>query len=523
MGKTLFILLFLLLGFYSVFSQEINPDGYNIFYHPNGNISSEGNMVGGKPDGYWRSYYEDGTLMSEGNRLFFELDSIWNFYTSDGHLELSISYRDNVKNGYTDTYNFYYNVDSVKVYYLSSKELFFMGLLEGLSYYYDEHGHLLYTFTYKKGKRNGEGKEYDRDGLIITLFNYYNGYQIESQKINRRDKNNLKQNKWIEFYPNGNKKTEANYWDDKLHGVYKKYDLSGRLISEQRYERGELYTPKPDEEVKLKAEIKKSFYSNGIIQYEGAFLNNTPVGIHKEYNETGAVIVAKEYDENGELIGEGLFDDNGYRTGKWKLFDAEGNYYYAEGNYSKGLKEGKWTYFYPDSKVEQEGFYTNDKPDREWAWYYRDGNKKIEEEFLLGKREGNYIQYDSLGNEAAKGEYFDNEKSGEWFYNIGIITKQGQYDYGLMTGEWKYIYKENNKKRFVGKFNNGDPDGTHTWFYKNGTVEQIGDYRMGKQNKVWKRYLPDGTLYVSYTYNNGTMTKIDGIKLLSTTKKARKK
>jgi len=35
---------------------EINPNGYNVFYYPNGNISSEGYLVDGKPDGYWKAY-----------------------------------------------------------------------------------------------------------------------------------------------------------------------------------------------------------------------------------------------------------------------------------------------------------------------------------------------------------------------------------------------------------------------------------------------------------------------------------
>ena len=51
--------------------QEIIPDGYNKFYFPNGRISSEGTMRGGKPDGYWKSYYDNGQLKSEGNRRLF--------------------------------------------------------------------------------------------------------------------------------------------------------------------------------------------------------------------------------------------------------------------------------------------------------------------------------------------------------------------------------------------------------------------------------------------------------------------
>ena len=53
------IIIVFLLIFNSVISQNnINPDGYNIFYHKNGNKSSEGLMCNGKPNEYWKTYNE---------------------------------------------------------------------------------------------------------------------------------------------------------------------------------------------------------------------------------------------------------------------------------------------------------------------------------------------------------------------------------------------------------------------------------------------------------------------------------
>ena len=40
--------------------KQVNPNGYNKFYYPNGQISSEGMMRNGKPDGYWITYYVTG-------------------------------------------------------------------------------------------------------------------------------------------------------------------------------------------------------------------------------------------------------------------------------------------------------------------------------------------------------------------------------------------------------------------------------------------------------------------------------
>lgn len=82
--KTLVLLAFSLLFVVSSHAQEqqINTvtDGIAKFYYPNGKLSSEGTMQGGKPDGYWKTYFENGVIKSEGNRKNFLLDSVWKFY-----------------------------------------------------------------------------------------------------------------------------------------------------------------------------------------------------------------------------------------------------------------------------------------------------------------------------------------------------------------------------------------------------------------------------------------------------------
>ncbi len=520
MKKHIFILAFILSAF-AVNAQDIDPNGYNVFYYPNGNISAEGNMNDGEPDGYWKNYHENGILKSEGKRLYSELDSIWNFYDQDGELISAITYRNDKKNGYTKSYSFYYTEDSTKVYYHISKELFLNGRKEGLAYYYHTTGYLEFTYNYVRDTRNGNGKEYNKDSLPVTLFSYYNGFLIDQIRINRLNPRGEKQGKWIEFHPNGNKKIEATYKNGKLHGIYREYNLAEKLIKEKRYVRGKVFVPKPEDEVVLKAEVKKSFHENGKIMFQGAFLNNMPVGIHKEYDENGKLIINKEYTSNSILLGEGLFDKNGQRTGDWKLFDAYQEYFYSSGNYKDGKMDGKWTYYYPNMSVEMEGFYNEDKADREWIWFYPNGRKKREEVYMFGKKEGLYVEYDSLENIILKGEYFDDARIGEWYYNVGDITEKGTYELGEKNGEWKHYYNTNGNMRFVGKYRSGDPDGTHKWYYENGNIELVGSYRIGAKNRDWKKFKENGKVYMTFTYRNNELVKIDGRKLKK--RSARKK
>ncbi|MBK9046699.1 MAG: hypothetical protein IPL74_08345 [Bacteroidetes bacterium] len=82
-----------LLSFGIVTAQEtgtVNPNGFNIFYYPNGAKSSEGNLLNGKPDGIWKAYHENGNLKSEGNRVNGKLEGAWSFLMRMGQRQQSI-------------------------------------------------------------------------------------------------------------------------------------------------------------------------------------------------------------------------------------------------------------------------------------------------------------------------------------------------------------------------------------------------------------------------------------------------
>ena len=84
-----------------ILAQKVNPNGYNIFYFQNGNISSEGILKDGKPTSYWKTYYDNGQIKSEGNRKNFLLDSVWKFYSNTGYLIDEITYKENRKDGFS--------------------------------------------------------------------------------------------------------------------------------------------------------------------------------------------------------------------------------------------------------------------------------------------------------------------------------------------------------------------------------------------------------------------------------------
>ena len=201
-----------------VTAQEIDPNGYNKFYYKNGVLSSEGNMINGKPEGYWKTYYENGNLKTEGGRKNFQLDSVWKFYSEENILTDVIYYKKGKKNGVHEIYR-----DGSKI----SSESFVENIKSGEAYYYYDSGETHKVIPFLNGNENGLGVEYSRDGRIITLLTYKDGFLRKSIKLNRKDKLGRKQGLWQEYFDNGNLSSEGNYLDDLKSGLFKTYDEKG--------------------------------------------------------------------------------------------------------------------------------------------------------------------------------------------------------------------------------------------------------------------------------------------------------
>lgn len=470
------------------------------FYHSNGKVSSEGNMLNGKPDGYWKTYYENGILKSEGNRKNFQLDSIWKFYSQEGIVVSEFMYVEGKKNGTKKTY-------SSETQKLLSEEAYKNDVKEGPSYYFKE-GFIHKVIPFSKGKEEGEGREFSKDSLVLTITTYKNGYVTREEKINRKDKFGNKQGNWKTFYPNNMVHTECKYTDDKLDGYYKEYGLDGNLIKTEKYEYGVL---KKNVAELVKLDVKNDFFESGKLKSSGTYKDGIAEGVTRFYNEEGAIVNSKVY-KDGELIGEGVYDEKGYQQGKWKEYYVSGELK-AEGEYIDGRRNGDWVFYHQNGKVEQKGkFLKGAKPSGKWLWFYESGNLLREETFLNGMEEGTMTEYNDSGRVITQGAYVDGEKEGAWKSEDGDVREEGSYKNGQKDGEWKIVFL-NGKPAFEGKYIDGNPDGKHTYYFDNGKVREEGNYAVGRKEDNWKYYNYDGVLETIINYKNDSEIKIDGIKL----------
>jgi uncharacterized protein len=492
-------MVFLLVAFI-LKAQENNiiPNGYNRFFHPNGIISSEGLMRDGKPDGYWKTYWETGILKAEGNRKNFELDSIWSFYDESGKTTLQISYLNGKKEGIRRTFRENEMVE----------ESFSNDVKQGLTITYFPDGKIMRTVNFENGLENGLAKEYLPDGTVITLIEYRRGFVVDRENINRRDKNRLKQGRWKFFYPDGKVKTEGIYRDDKRNGYFKEYDDKGMLTDVGKYVNDVRQEEAPE---LVKLDVRTDYYPTGKVKTVASYKGNTPEGIRRDYAENGQVISAFTY-RNGKIVGEGIIDDEGIKDGPWKEFYNDGQLL-SEGSYRNGKRIGKWRFYHPNGNLEQEGNYNNQgNADGAWNWFYDDNSLLREETYLNGKSEGIFTEYDETGKIIIQGEYMDGLEEGLWKYLLGDHREEGTYRGGMRNGEWKYFF-DDGKLAFQGSFIDDNPNGRHIWFWPDGKKKDEGEYINGMKTGDWIQYNKDGSIFLVISYQNGIEKKYDGVKI----------
>jgi len=509
--KTIYIVLILLAGsfFNQTFAQnEVKDNGYNIFYYPNGQISSEGNMRDGKPDGYWKTYYVTGITKSEGNRKNFLLDSVWTFYNNAGKVVEKIPYLLGKINGYKLTIK-YDNDNPMEEGYIASKELYVNGKKEGISYYYHKTGHLKEEINYVDNKKSGLSKEYNNKGNLVTINEYRRDILISRERLNRFSESGNKEGLWREYYDNGKVKKEMYFKNDELDGLIKEFEENGALKVALRYKDGDVVSDSItlDENI----EVRTEYNENEQLTFRGTYKNGVPFGVHQYFDTIGNVIKSIVYSEQGLKIGEGIIDKEGKKQSAWKYFFNTG-VIKAQGEYKEGKRTGSWSFFYEDGNTEQKGTYADGRKGGSWKWYYPDGSVKREESFYMGYEDGYYVEYDKAGNIIVEGEYIDGEREGKWLYDVGDHIEKGKYIIGLKDGLWQYFYKNGNIA-YEGEYIQGNPDGKHRFYYEDGTLKEEQIYVMGIKEKNWKKYDKNGDLYMIITYKDNREYRVNGVKI----------
>ena len=218
--------------------------------------------------------------------------------------------RTTLKNSKMEGESCIYSKDNV----LMAKLTFVDGIATGPCFIYNN-GYLFFSGYFENGYREGRGKEYDRNGNLIS-----DGYYSKGKKLNIEPSKEIGKGYWKEYDNNG-KLIRICQKDDfgKYNGICYSFN-SGKISRVSLWKEG-----KEIELLKQFSDDIMTEYKNGNKVYEGGFLDSLEL----------------QYPRNGEGVAYG-------KDGKTRIF--QGNYKFDKrhgrgSKFQNGLatKERKWT------------------------------------------------------------------------------------------------------------------------------------------------------------------------------------
>jgi uncharacterized protein len=343
---------------------------------------------------------------------------------------------------------------------------------------------------------------------------------------------------WKTYYENGVLKSEGNRKNYLLDSVWKFYDDSARLLVsityagdkknglKTTYRQGEMTTETFVNDIKQGPATY--YYPDGKVRMIVNFVDGLESGIARELAEDGTVITYMEY-KKGFLVSRERInrkDSKGLKQGRWKYFydnfsikqegifrDDKKNGYFKEYDENGSLLSVKKyvndveqvevqeltslklkTDYYPDGKVKTVASYNGDVPEGVRREYNEEGKIIAGYIFTKGVLTGQGI-VDEEGN-----------KDGDWreFYTDGTTLRSvGTYSKGKTVGNWKY-YFENGKLESEGKFTkSGLLDGTWRWYFDDGSIRRVQSYIAGMEDGEYEEHDETGRLIVKGQYTEG--------------------
>jgi len=153
--------------------------------------------------------------------------------------------------------------------------------------------------------------------------------------------------KWIDWYENGQKKSEETYKDGKIDGKCIGWHENGKKSYEGTYKDGKIDGKWTE------------WWDNGNKQTDETYNNGKLDGKWTDWYS------------NGQIKLEGTYKD-GYHDGKWTQWYNNGNKIY-EGIYKDGQRNGKWTDWYSNGQIKLEGTYKDGHGNKDVKYWDENG------------------------------------------------------------------------------------------------------------------------------------------------------
>jgi len=451
---------------------------YTEHYYPNYQLKEKYAYKDSLPHGKWIGYYKDGETKHVKRFEDGKKQGKWQFFTENGDVHTFELYENDKRNS-----EWFKKGEGKDIYYQ------FWDMDSLVSEYADLHypnGQLIEKISYKEGLKNGKFTGYFQNGAKKYVKRYENDepegkwqYYTMAGKTNAQEiyVGGKRNEEWFRIEENGD--TYYQYWDlDSLISEYADLHYpNGQLIEKISYKKG------------LKDGKFTGYYENGEVKYKKRYSEDLPDGKWDYYTAAG-----KKNEE--QIYVEGKRNEEWYRLDEkgdtyyqyWDLDSLVSEYadlHFSNGqliekiSYKEGLKDGKFTGYYPSGKVEYVKRYEEDKPMGKWKFIREDGTTKKIEVYETGKKNDEWITY---------------EKNGDVYYQF--------WDMDSLVSEYADLHYPNGQLIEKISYKNGQKNGKFTGYYENGQKKHIRTYKDDKLEGKFADYTESGQILRKQNYAN---------------------
>ncbi len=414
-------------------------------------------------DGEWTSWHDNGTQKVVRVYKNGQPRGNWMFYDSKGAWMREEQYKKGLADGIWTFYDregfkvfHYYTLGELVAEYTEAKwpngqikedppTFNKEGQLHGTRIGYWADGSTRYTMDYKKGKKDGDEIRYDSSGVVVFEVRYDKGIRNGLEK---------------EYYVNGNPKRVARYKDNKLDGKTELFDSLGVKTETIAYKDS------------LRDGKTTLWWPNGEAYQRFTYEKDVLEGRFEEWDSLGTDIVKGSYTA-GVRHKKWLYYDSEGRRDKFVFLDMDSiitdykfkyypNWQLVEepGFDDRGLYDGKWESFYIDGATAKKFSYTEGKRDKIWMSYFQDGRRE------------NYTFYDQ--------DTLVTDYDFTYYPNLQIKEEPKFSKDGLFDGKWEQ-------------------------FYEDGETKMTFSYDRNKKDQIWMSYFPDNRRENFTFYNQDTL------------------
>ncbi len=399
-------------------------------YFMNGRKDYEYGYVNGTREGYYKGYHLNGKTASEGWYKDGNMTGEFLYYDNQGNQ----TSRENYTEGHLEGFKELYHPNGKK----RVEQFYHLGWMI-TNTQFDTLGRVLstsdiptltgpFTLVHLNGKKYIDARYENGNMTGPKTYYYYNGREELKENYVADEQDGPEKS----FYPDGTLRSEGNYKKGDKTGTWKYYLAKGELSTTEQY------GPKG-------LEGKKTYYfKDGKVDTEYEYVAGEVHGLKKKFDATGNLLYQVRF-ENDMPVAYTWLDANGQLLPEKPIMfgTAKINTFYSNGKpsasfeYVNGKLHGKDLQFYANGNTWMESSEHYGETEGPFMAYFPNGKLRYTATYSGDDAHGTYREFNEKGILVEEGNFYQGSYHGpiKRYDDAGKLLRTSQYYYGTLLSE----------------------------------------------------------------------------------------